>query len=225
MHQKRIVIVDDDPSILFFVGEILKGEGYGVQMADDGDRALEMMRTAGADLAVLDIDMPGMDGYSLLSAMREDEALLRIPVIFLTVKNSIADETQGLKAGVVDFISKDVLKPERIDILRFRVRNFFAVQENERLRGVLATIVSANHEINNPLMVIQGSVDLLDLKDWLRDMPEAEEVVGRIMDGCQQIKSVLERTARLTHFEVKPYLNGIEMLDLSESSEPEPDGN
>jgi DNA-binding response OmpR family regulator len=171
------------------------------------------------DLAILDVDMPDMNGLALLSEMQRDDRLKKVPVIFLTVKTTVADETQGLKAGVIDYIRKEVLMPDRVDILRYRVRNFFVHQENERLRGVLATIVSANHEINNPMMVVLGNVDLMQVKGWVNNTPEAQMSIERIIDAGRQIKSVMMRIATLTHFEVKTYLFGVEMLDLNASSE------
>lgn len=216
MTQKTVLTVDDDPSVLFFVAKILKSEGYQVLTASNGVEGLEVLAGTVPDLAILDVEMPEMNGLALLEAMRGQEALSKVPVIFLTVRDTIDDEMRGLKAGVVDYISKEVLVPERVDILRFRVHNFFASQENERLRGVLATIVAANHEINNPMMVVLGSADLLRIKGLVDDVPEAKESVERILDASRKIREVMERIASLTQFEIKPYLDGVEMLDIGE---------
>jgi DNA-binding response OmpR family regulator len=216
MMKKTVLTVDDDASVLFYLEQVLKVEGYRVITACNGVEGLAAMAKVVPDLAILDVEMPGMNGLALLAAMREQKALSKVPVIFLTVKDSIEDEVRGLKAGVVDYIRKEVLVPERIDILRFRVHNFFALQENERLRGVLATIVSASHEINNPMMVVQGSADLLRIRGLLDDVPEALKFVDRILEASRKIRSVMKRIASLTKFEIKPYLDGVEMLDLGE---------
>lgn len=214
--KKTILAVDDDASVLFYLEQILKAEGHRVITACNGVEGLDAMAETVPDLAILDVEMPEMNGLALLAAMRDLEGLSKVPVIFLTVRDTIDDELRGLKAGVVDYISKEVLVPERIDILRFRVHNFFVLQENERLRGVLATIVSANHEINNPMMVVQGSADLLRIKGLLDNIPEARESLDRILEASRKIRSVMERIASLTRFEIKPYLDGVEMLDLGE---------
>lgn len=218
----KIVAVDDDPTVLIFLEQVLKAEGYDIHTTSDGRGALVSMAESVPDLVILDVDMPDLDGLALLKAMREDEILQKVPVIFLTVKDGREDETRGLKAGVVDYISKEVLTPERVDILKFRLHNFFTTQENERLRGVLATIVAANHEINNPMMVVLGSAELLRLKGAVDDNPEAKEAVDRIVEASRQIRKVMERTATLTRFEIKPYLDGIEMLDLSDTGSSAP---
>jgi DNA-binding response OmpR family regulator len=214
---KKIVAIDDDPTVLIFVEQILKAEGYDIQTTSDGRGALVSMTKSVPDLVILDVDMPDLDGLALLGSMREDEVLHKVPVIFLTVKDAREDESRGLKAGVVDYISKEVLTPERVDILRFRLRNFFATQENERLRGMLATIVAANHEINNPMMVVLGSAELLRLKGSVDHNADAREAVDRIVEASRRIREVMARTATLTRFEIKPYLDGIEMLDLGDS--------
>ena len=114
----------------------------------------------------------------------------------------------------MEYLSKDILTPERVQILCYRLRNFFSWQENERLRGVLATIVSANHEINNPLTVIQGNADLLRLKGTVDAYPEAREAVQRISAACQRVKDVLSRISNLASWERETYLDGVEMLNL-----------
>ena len=214
--QKTILAVDDDRSALIFVAQVLRAEGYRVLVASRGAEALAVMAGTVPDLAILDVDMPEMDGLALLGEMRKDEVLDKVPVMFLTVKDGVSDETRGLKAGVVDYIGKGVLTSDRVDVLKLRVRNFFALQENEWLRGVLATIVSASHEINNPMTVVLGSAELLKLKHWVADEAEAQVAVDRVIEAARRIRTVMGRIATLTKVEMKPYLDRVEMLDLGE---------
>lgn len=214
----KIIAVDDDPTVLIFLEQVLKGEGYDVRTVSQSVKAVETMVAVGPDLVILDVDMPELDGLRVLEEMRKTHVLEKVPVVFLTVKDAREDESRGLKAGVVDYISKEVLTPERVDILKYRLRNFFTVQENERLRGVLATIVAASHEINNPMMVVLGSAEMLRLKGAGDNDEEVAESLDRIIEASKQIKKVMERTATLTRFEIKTYLNGIEMLDLGDAS-------
>jgi CheY-like chemotaxis protein len=152
--EKLILTVDDDLSTLMYLEQILKTEGYRVLCAAGASEAKEILRNELPDLLLLDVQMLGMGGFEFLEEIRSTPRLAQMPAIFLTVKDTSEDETRGLKEGVVDYLSKDILIPERVPILCHRLKNFFTWQENERLRGVLATIVSANHEINNPMMVI-----------------------------------------------------------------------
>jgi signal transduction histidine kinase len=130
------------------------------------------------------------------------------------VEDSRGQEADGLRAGVIDYISKDVLRPDRVDILLYRVRNFFVWQENERLRGAIATMVAANHEINNLLMVIQGSADIMRLSRMCDSESEGAELLKRISDSRKDISSVLERISSIDRWETTAYIKGIEMLDL-----------
>jgi CheY-like chemotaxis protein len=158
--------------------------------------------------------MPGRSGYEVLEWLRENPGTAGVPVVFLTVKDTTEDQKRGLREGVVDYLSKEILTPEKVSILIYRIRNFFTWQENERLRGVLATIVSANHEINNPLMVIQGGADLIRIKGMLDSREDGLKALDRITTACRTIADVLSRITGLTAWARTDYLDGVEMLDL-----------
>ena len=214
MHARTILIVDDDPTVRRFLDQRLRTEGYRTFCAGGGADAMVRLRKEAVDLVLLDVSMPEMSGYDLLNALREEERTRRIPVIFLTVRDSREEERRGLREGVIDYLSKDVLAPDRIDILLYRLRNFFTWQENERLRGILATIVSANHEINNPLTVILGTAQRLARLPWPAQSADAGGLLGRIEDQCLQIKQCLDRISHLNTWVSRPYIEGVEMLDL-----------
>ena len=217
MAERTILAVDDDPSALIYLKRVLEEEGYRALTASGGEAALDVLRFETPDLLLLDIEMPGMGGYGLLKAIRGEDRTAQVPAVFLTVKDTREDEAQGLREGVVDYLSKDILMPDRVQILRYRLRNFFDWQENERLRGVLATIVAANHEINNPLTVIQGSADILRLKGYVAPHPEAGDALDRIDAACRRVKEVLQKISGMGTWEAKPYLDEIEMLDVEGS--------
>lgn len=99
----RIALVDDDQNIITSVSILLEAEGFEVDTYTDGEQALIGLRRRPADLAVLDIKMPRMDGMELLSKIREHSVL---PVIFLTSKDDELDEALGLRMGADDYITK-----------------------------------------------------------------------------------------------------------------------
>ena len=221
MEDKTILIVDDDASARVYVAGVLRHEGYNVSAAESGEAALTLLESGVPDLVLLDIEMPGMGGYDVLETLRAAPATARLPVIFLTVKDTTEDQKRGLKEGVVDYLSKEVLTPDKVAVLLYRIRNFFSWQEIERLRGVLATIVSANHEINNPLMVVQGGADLIRKKGLLQDHPDGLKALDRITKACRNIKGVLDRISGLSEWAGTTYLAGVEMLDLKRSVDQE----
>ncbi len=100
---QTIALVDDDRNILTSVSMTLEAEGYAVRTYTDGESALQGLMSKPADLAVLDVKMPRMDGMELLQRLRARSAM---PVIFLTSKDEEVDEVMGLRLGADDYITK-----------------------------------------------------------------------------------------------------------------------
>lgn len=110
--QKTILIVDDISTNIKLLKELLQNEGYNIKVANSGQRALDIVaKKPMADLILLDIMMPKMDGYQVCQALKNDALTSSIPVIFITAKNKIQDEEKGFEIGAVDYISKPVSKP------------------------------------------------------------------------------------------------------------------
>jgi two-component system response regulator MprA len=111
----RILVVDDDTQILSMLKRGLAYEGYTVDTAENGEKALATARTTPPDLVVLDIMMPGLDGIEVTKRLREGSD---IPVLLLTAKGTISDKVVGLDAGADDYL----VKPFAFDELLARVR-------------------------------------------------------------------------------------------------------
>jgi class 3 adenylate cyclase len=109
-QKPRILVVDDTPDNLFLMNALLE-DRYDVVTAESGAAALEAARTQVPDLILLDIMMPGMDGYEVLRRLRKDPATADIPVIFLTALTSPEEEQHGLDLGAVDYITKPISPP------------------------------------------------------------------------------------------------------------------
>lgn len=219
ISKRTIMVVDDDSAVRAYVRGTLERQGFQVITAGAGIEALEYLREGPADLVILDVQMPEMSGYEVLDRLRDDSRTDKLPVMFLTVEDSRGQEADGLRAGVIDYISKDVLRPDRVDILTYRIRNFFAWQENEWLRGSIATMIAANHEINNLLMVIQGSADIMRLNRIFEEESEGATLLKRIADSGKDISQVLEKISSIERWETTAYIKGVEMLDLESVAE------
>ncbi|BAQ09529.1 DNA-binding response regulator [Bacillus sp. OxB-1] len=109
----KILIVDDDPNILELVNIHLVQAGYSVMKASNGEEALKLVETDLPDLAVVDVMMPGMDGYTLTQRLREED----LPVLLLTAKGELEDKERGFLAGSDDY----VVKPFEPKELLFRI--------------------------------------------------------------------------------------------------------
>src|SRR5258708_29907202 len=101
-----MLIVDDVASNLEVKSRGLTARGYTIRTADSGPRALEMVAASPPDLILLDILMPGMDGYEVLRQLKRDPRLRDIPVIFQSALHETVDKVKGLQLGAVDYLTK-----------------------------------------------------------------------------------------------------------------------
>ena len=123
-HAATVMVVDDTPQNLLLMTELLRPD-YRLQVANSGERALALL--AGEvlpDLILLDIMMPGLDGYEVLRRIKAAPASQAIPVIFMTAKNDVADEVLGLQLGAADYITKPISPP----IVLARVRTHLSLK-------------------------------------------------------------------------------------------------
>ncbi len=122
-EKATILVVDDTPDNLSMMSNLLK-EDYHVKVANGGEKALQVaMSDSPPDLILLDIMMPGMDGFEVCRRLKRDPQTQNIPVIFLTAKSEVADEQKGLELGAVDYITKPISPP----IVMARVKNHLAL--------------------------------------------------------------------------------------------------
>ena len=117
--QASILVVDDSPENLQVMAAVLK-EHYKVRVAINGERALALATAPEPpDLILLDVMMPGMDGYEVCSRLKSNPATAGIPVLFVSSCDEEEDEARGLSVGAIDYI----IKPIRPSIVQARVRN------------------------------------------------------------------------------------------------------
>ncbi|MBD3376787.1 response regulator [candidate division KSB1 bacterium] len=105
---KTILIIDDEQDIIDLLQFNLQAEGYQILSALEGETAIELAQKKQPDLIILDIMLPGKDGYEVIRELRQDVKTKQIPVIFLTAKDSEIDEVIGLELGADDYIVKPI---------------------------------------------------------------------------------------------------------------------
>ena len=127
----NVLLVDDDLHILNANEKYLTRQGYRISRAEDGESALKLATTAAFDAVVLDVDMPGMDGVSVCSRLREVSA---VPIIFLSAYARTDDRIRGLMAGGDDYIGKPYSLVELELRLRLRIQRHKNVENGEVLR-------------------------------------------------------------------------------------------
>ncbi len=112
-RMRNILVVDDTPDNLRLLTGMLTEHGYDVRAASDGAFGLESARVTPPDLILLDIRMPGMDGYAVCKELKADEYTRDIPVIFISALDEVTDKVKGFEVGGVDYISKP-FQPEEV---------------------------------------------------------------------------------------------------------------
>ncbi len=118
---RTVMVVDDDTDIVDLTRMILEGGGYRVVAASSGPEALQKIEQGHPDLILLDINMPGMDGFQVLRVLKVDATTSAIPVALFSIKMEVRDRLHGLQEGAFDYITK----PFSCDELLGRVERIF----------------------------------------------------------------------------------------------------
>jgi len=167
---RRVLLVDDTEENLHVASFLLRSNGYRVSTAHDGFEALTACERDRPDLILLDVMMPGMDGYECCRRLKAREDLKDIPVIFLSAMADSDDVVAGLELGAVDHVGKPFNAAELLARVATHVRlrrlqvtveeNYRALSELEAMRDNLVNMII--HDLRTPLSVVQGNLDLVE---------------------------------------------------------------
>ncbi|MCD9031912.1 hybrid sensor histidine kinase/response regulator [Luteimonas sp. Y-2-2-4F] len=158
----RILVVDDQPANLRVVSALLSRNGYDVLNATDGEDALRIASEALPDLILLDVLMPGMDGFEVLAEIKQREALMRLPVVCLTAARDREQLLRAFDAGAVDYVTKPFLPEELLARVSAHVGLKLTRDRLERVareRQELVNLVA--HDLKNPLSSVLFASDIL----------------------------------------------------------------
>jgi DNA-binding response OmpR family regulator/anti-sigma regulatory factor (Ser/Thr protein kinase) len=186
---KKILIVDDDKYIRRLLTQVLGKFSYKTFEAVSGDEALPQAYKVLPDVILLDLMMPGLDGYSVCERLKENESTRDIPVIFVTAKTDLQDRIHGLGVGAHDYICKPIQPKEliarvdaalRVKELQDNLKDKLRLQEElERARQQLTEQYMSSifgqlaesllHELNNPLAAVVGFAELIKRRNIIAD--------------------------------------------------------
>jgi PleD family two-component response regulator len=187
----NILIVDDLPDNLRLLSETLSERGYEVQCAINGKLALMAVKNAPPDLILLDIKMPGLDGYEVCTELKSQASTSSIPVIFLSALDDVFDKVKAFSVGGVDYVSK----PFQVEEVLARVENQLTIcrlqkqlqRQNQKLHQLNEDLAHSNqeleqfayivsHDLQQPLQTITGFAELmLSLKSEINLEEEVDE--------------------------------------------------
>jgi signal transduction histidine kinase len=231
INKATILVVDDTPDNLTVLSNLLKDD-YKVKIATGGETALKIVASGRPpDLILLDIMMPGMDGYEVCRRLKRDPKTMNIPVIFLTAKADVADEKKGLELGAIDYITKPISPP----IVMARVKNHLALKamadflqkknlELESARSVAEKaslaksdfLSSMSHELRSPLNGILGFAQLME-SDSPPPTPDQKESIAQILQAGWHLLKLINEILDLAKIESRQVPLSEEPVSLAEA--------
>ncbi|MEH0147191.1 response regulator transcription factor [Corynebacterium sp. Q4381] len=174
----KVLVVDDEPNIVELLTVSLRFQGFEVESANSGEEALELARSFKPEAYILDVMMPDMDGFELLTKLRSEG--LDGPVLFLTAKDAVEDRIHGLTIGADDYVTKPFSLEEVITRLRVILRRGNVTDDAEgdgTLRYADLTLNDETHEVTKAGQIVDLSPTEFNLLRYL--MLNAEVVVSK----------------------------------------------
>ncbi|EDY84862.1 response regulator receiver domain protein [Verrucomicrobiia bacterium DG1235] len=212
--KRTVLVVDDEPINIQLLQRKLEWDGITVLTATNGEACLKVAKAERPDLILLDVMMPGMDGFAVCAKLREDKRTKAIPVIFVTAHNSKKGKLEGLEAGAVDYITKPIDLDETIARVRTQL-SYLAINkanieltrrlgESRRSAAIGALTQGIAHNLNNLLGVVMGYLELakVNYKDpdkVLKNIARVESASNRIVGIIKQLSTVAFTTRLPLH--------------------------
>ena len=208
-RDRKVLVVDDDRLNSRILGSILKPEGYVVAEADSGEAALDLYAKFQPDLVLLDVILPGINGFETCKRLRATYGDACAPVVFITAKNESDDVVEGLAAGGVDYLPKPFRPKEALARIRVHLQNRLLNEQQKKLVGQLSNANAAKnrllgmaaHDLRNPLASIRGLAEFLADGTVGRLTAEQLDLVNNIHDASQSMLTLVNELLDLSVIE------------------------
>ncbi len=206
---KTILVVDDTPLNVKMLADLLTFKGYKAQTAASGAEALEKIGNERPDLVLLDVMMPGMNGYEVCQKIRANPATLMLPVVMVTALDPLQERVKGIEAGADDFLSKPINQPE----LLARVRSLLRIKELwDTVQSQAAELAEWNKNLEQRVQEQVGHIDRLGrLKNFFS--PQLAESI--VSGGGEDLLKTHRREVVVAFLDMRGF------TAFTDSSEPE----
>jgi len=218
---KKVLIVDDTEEIRIIISESLNLFGFVTLTAGDGTAGVEMARKHSPDLIICDINMPNMDGYATLTALREEETTATIPFIFLSGASDKINMRRGMELGADDYLTKPFTHKELMAAVNARLEKKADLQRQsdkklDELRGNIT--MALPHELRTPLNGILGLASIM-IDDYA-NMPPAEvlESAKYIHESALRLHRLIENF--LLHSQIELMASEKKKIETASNSAP-----
>src|SRR5688572_31410201 len=220
---KKVLVIDDTEEIRIIIAESLNLYGFLTLTAEDGASGVEMARKHIPDLIICDINMPNMDGYATLTALREEETTTTIPFVFLSGATDKINMRRGMELGADDYLTKPFTHKELMAAVNARMEKQADLKrESEKkldeLRGNIT--MALPHELRTPLNGILGLANLM-IEDYATMPPEEVlESAKFIHESAQRLHRLIENF--LLHSQIELMASENKKIETASNSTPVP---
>ncbi len=195
IKENYILAVDDIPDNLLLVQLALEQEGHHVVLAHNGESALKQIKQSPPSLILLDVMMPGMDGYEVTRRIRQDKNIPFIPILLITAREE-SSLVEGLDAGADEFVRK----PFQIDELQARVRSMLRLKETIDQRENFVSCLT--HDLRTPLVAANRMLDLITQQVFGDVTSEQQEAISNIVNSNKNMLEMLNTLLETHHYEL-----------------------
>lgn len=216
----KILVIEDETTVGLNIKEILESGEFEAIVAENGKIGIELAKEHLPDLIVCDIMMPDMDGYAVLTALRQDRQTATIPLIFLTAKTTRDDLRQGMNLGADDYLTKPFRRKELLDAIASRLEKYASVKQLEQKIEELEQIDrqkdeliwTVSHDLRAPIANIKLIAETLRL---IEPNPEQQKQYLNILDSvCDQGNDLINNLLTWRQLEAAEYTISYETINL-----------
>jgi two-component system, sensor histidine kinase and response regulator len=215
----RILAVDDIRDNLILVQAILESEGYEIDLVSDGIKALRQVEQSPPDLVLLDVMMPGIDGYEVTRRIRNNPAISYIPILLITAFHE-SSVVEGLDAGADDFIRKPFDTDELLARVRSLLRLKHSLDEQQKMTRQREDFVSRlTHDLRTPLVAADRMLNLFEMETFCKISPEMKQAIAVMVRSNQNLMEMVNTLLEVYRFEAGKKTLNWEVCNLREISQ------